>query len=83
MCLCNGSHNSSNITVLARHSIAKEKLKNEGLSQYEEIEMICDICKEDRPVRDLDPSGRGTLARGAVKVCEYCYFIEKDNEEDE
>lgn len=43
--------------------------------------MICDICKEDKPLRDLNPFNRGTLARGAIKVCEYCYFTEKDNEE--
>ncbi len=44
--------------------------------------MNCDICKEDKPLRDLLPNTvRGTLARGAIKVCEYCYFSEKDKEE--
>ena len=44
--------------------------------------MECDICGEEKPVRDLSPNTtRGTLARGAVKVCEWCYFSEKDKEE--
>ncbi len=43
--------------------------------------MICDICREEGPVRDLISNAtRGTLARGAIKVCEWCYFSEKDKE---
>ena len=43
--------------------------------------MNCDICGEEEPLRDLSSNKtRGTLARGAIKVCEWCYFS-KTNEE--
>jgi len=43
--------------------------------------MNCDICGEETPVRDLSSNTtRGTLARGAIKVCEWCYFSEKKKE---
>jgi len=43
--------------------------------------MNCDICGEESPLRQLNPTRRGALARSAVKVCDWCYWdTEKDSE---
>ncbi len=43
--------------------------------------MNCDICGEESPLRQLNPTRRGSLARSEKKVCDWCYWeSDKDSE---
>ncbi len=36
--------------------------------------MKCEKCGETAPLRDKFYSERGTLARGRLRVCDYCFW---------